>query len=43
MAVGGKNDDEECFLVEDVDGADIRTAGPVPGVTENGKIYCVPA
>lgn len=43
MTVGGKNDDDECVLVEDVDGADIKTAEAVPDVTENGIVYCVPA
>lgn len=43
MAVGGKKDDDECVLVEDVDGADIKTAEAVPDVTENGNVYCVPA
>lgn len=43
MTVGGKKDDDECVLVEDVDGADIKTAEVVPDVTENGKVYCVPA
>ncbi|KEY70790.1 hypothetical protein S7711_03285 [Stachybotrys chartarum IBT 7711] len=43
MTVGGKKDDDECVLVEDVDGADIKTAEAVLDVTENGKVYCVPA
>lgn len=43
MAVGGMKDDDECVLVEDVDGADIKTAEAVPDVTENGSVYCVPA
>lgn len=43
MTVDGKKDDDECVLVEDVDGADIRTAEVVPDVTENGNVYCVPA
>ncbi|KAL4874979.1 hypothetical protein BJY04DRAFT_172340 [Aspergillus karnatakaensis] len=43
MAVGGMKDDEECVLVEDVNGADIKTAEAVPDVTENGQVYCVPA
>ncbi|KAL4868102.1 hypothetical protein BDV12DRAFT_108244 [Aspergillus spectabilis] len=42
MAVGGEKDDNECILVEDVDGADIKTAAAVPDVTENGNVYCVP-
>ncbi|KAL9105842.1 MAG: hypothetical protein Q9227_009050 [Pyrenula ochraceoflavens] len=43
MTVGGKNDNDECVFVEDVDGADIKTAEAVPDVTENGNVYCVPA
>lgn len=43
MAVGGTNDDDDCVLVEDVDGADIRTAEAVPDVTENGNVFCIPA
>ncbi|KAJ6037683.1 uncharacterized protein N7446_010321 [Penicillium canescens] len=43
MTVGGKKDDDECVLVEDVDGADIRSAEAVPDVAENGNVYCVPA
>ncbi|EXJ93075.1 hypothetical protein A1O3_01631 [Capronia epimyces CBS 606.96] len=43
LTVGGKKDDDECVLMEDVDGAAIATAEPVPDVTENGKVYCVPA
>ncbi|KAK5442632.1 hypothetical protein LTS15_011056 [Exophiala xenobiotica] len=43
MSVGGKKDDYDCVLVEDVDGADIKTAEAVPDVTENGNVYCVPA
>ncbi|KAE8133633.1 hypothetical protein BDV38DRAFT_257798 [Aspergillus pseudotamarii] len=43
MTVGGKKDDDECVLLEDVDGADIRTAEAVPDVSENGNVYCVPA
>ena len=43
MAVGGEEaDDDECVLVEDVDGADIQTAEAVSDVTENGNVYCVP-
>jgi hypothetical protein len=42
MTVGGNKDDDECVLVEDVDGAEIRTAEAVPDVTENGRVYCVP-
>ncbi|RWA10129.1 hypothetical protein EKO27_g4956 [Xylaria grammica] len=42
MTVGGKKDDDECVLVEDVDGANIKTAEAVPDVTENGNVYCVP-
>ncbi|KAK1142190.1 hypothetical protein N8T08_008116 [Aspergillus melleus] len=43
MAVGGTKDDDDCVLVEDVDGADIRTAEAVPDMTENGNIFCIPA
>lgn len=43
MTVGGKKDDDECVLVEDVDGACMETAEAVPDVTENGNVYCVPA
>ncbi|KAI0017821.1 hypothetical protein F4780DRAFT_753994 [Xylariomycetidae sp. FL0641] len=43
MAVGGKEDDNACVTIEDVDGADIETAEAVPDVTENGNVYCVPA
>jgi hypothetical protein len=43
MSIGGKKDDDECVLVEDVDGADIKTAETVSDVTEDGNVYCVPA
>ncbi|PSR80202.1 hypothetical protein BD289DRAFT_441177 [Coniella lustricola] len=43
MTVGGKRDDDECVLVEDVNGARIKTAELVPDVAENGNVYCVPA
>ncbi|KAF4161542.1 hypothetical protein CNMCM6936_003383 [Aspergillus lentulus] len=43
MTVGGENDDDGCVLVEDVDGATIRTAEAVPDVTENDNVYCIPA
>ncbi|KAI2484611.1 hypothetical protein Ptr902_03551 [Pyrenophora tritici-repentis] len=43
MAVGGKKDDDECVLVEDVNGADIKTAETVLDMTENSSVYCVPA
>lgn len=44
MNVGGeKKDADECVLVEDVDGTDLKTAEAVPDVTENGTVYCVPA
>ena len=43
MSIGGKEDNEECIVVEDVDGAEIKTAEAVPDVTENGNVYCVPA
>ena len=42
MTVGRKKDDAECVLVEDVNGADIKTAEAVPDVAENGNVYCVP-
>ncbi len=45
MAVGGEGegDEDECVLVEDVDGAGIETAGEaVLDATENGNVYCVP-
>jgi hypothetical protein len=42
MAVGGKKDDEEVVMVEDVNGADIKTAKAVLDVTENSNVYCVP-
>lgn len=43
MAVGGKKDDDDCVLVEDVDGAAITAAEAVPDMTENGNVYCVSA
>jgi hypothetical protein len=43
MAVGGKADEDECVMVEDVDGAGIETAEDVPDGIENGNVYCVPA
>ena len=43
MSIGGKEDVDECVLVEDVDGAGIGKAEAVPDETENGNIYCVPA
>ncbi|RMJ11703.1 hypothetical protein CDV36_008676 [Fusarium kuroshium] len=43
MAVGAEADEDECVLVEDVDGAGIETAEAVPDDTENGNVYCVPA
>ncbi|KAG9253123.1 uncharacterized protein F5Z01DRAFT_689255 [Emericellopsis atlantica] len=43
MTISGKKDGDGCVLVEDVDGADIKTAEIVPDVTENGNVYCVPA
>lgn len=43
MAIGGKADEDECVLVEDVDGAGIETAVAVPDETENENVYCVPA
>ncbi|KAI9042816.1 uncharacterized protein KD926_004881 [Aspergillus affinis] len=42
MTVSGGKDNDECILVEDVNGANIRTAEAVPDVTENGNVYCVP-
>ena len=43
MSIGGKKDNEECVVVEDVDGAEIKTAEAVPDMTENSNVYCVPA
>lgn len=43
MNVGGKEDDDTCVFVEDVDGAEIKTAEAVPDVTEDSTVYCVPA
>lgn len=43
MTVGGKNNDDECVLVEDVDGSSIKTAEAVFDVTEHGIVYCVHA
>ncbi|ETS76985.1 hypothetical protein PFICI_10859 [Pestalotiopsis fici W106-1] len=40
MGVGGEGEDDECVLIEDVDGADIKTARAVSDVTENGNVYC---
>lgn len=42
MTVGGRKDNEEGVIVEDVDGADIKTAKAVLDVAENSNIYCVP-
>ncbi|KAF5723717.1 hypothetical protein FMUND_1536 [Fusarium mundagurra] len=42
MAFGSKKDEEEGVMVEDVNGADIKTAKAVPDVTENSNVYCVP-
>ncbi|KAM0189340.1 hypothetical protein ACHAPI_010106 [Fusarium lateritium] len=43
MTVGGKMDDDECVLIEDVDGTDIKTAELALDETENRDVYCVPA
>ncbi|KAF5861266.1 hypothetical protein ETB97_000458 [Aspergillus alliaceus] len=43
LVVGGEQGDDESVLVEDVDGAEIKTAKAVPDVTENDSVYCVPA
>ncbi|KAJ0381906.1 hypothetical protein COL922a_013616 [Colletotrichum nupharicola] len=43
MAVGGKADEDECVLVEEVEGAGVETAEVVPDETVNGNVYCVPA
>ena len=43
MSIGGKEDNEECIVVEDIDGAEIKTVEAVPDVTEKGNVYCVPA
>lgn len=43
MTVGGLKDEDECVLVEDVDGADLGTAEAIHDVTENGNVYCIPA
>ena len=43
MSIGGKEDNEKCIVVEDVDGAEVKTAEAVPDVTEKGSVYCVPA
>lgn len=43
MTVGGMKDEDECVLVQDMDGADIKTAVAVPDLSENGDVYCVPA
>jgi hypothetical protein len=42
MTVGGKTDDDECVLVEDVDGAEFMSAEALVDMTENGNVYCVP-
>lgn len=42
MSIGGKEDNDQCLLVEDVDGADFESAEAVPDVDENGNVYCVP-
>ncbi|KAF5662746.1 hypothetical protein FHETE_7852 [Fusarium heterosporum] len=43
MTVGGKKDDEECVLVEDVNGAEIKTAQHALDETDNSDVYCVSA
>ncbi|KAF4992830.1 hypothetical protein FGRMN_6882 [Fusarium graminum] len=41
MAVGGQSDDDECVSVEDVNGAEIKTAELALDETENSAVYCV--
>lgn len=43
MAIGGESDDGLSVIVEDVDGSEIETAEAVPDLTEQGRVYCVPA
>ncbi|KAI8948831.1 hypothetical protein F4801DRAFT_435435 [Xylaria longipes] len=43
LAIGGKQEDDDAVLVEDVDGSDIETAKTVSDATENSIVYCVPA
>ncbi|RFN43277.1 hypothetical protein FIE12Z_12467 [Fusarium flagelliforme] len=43
MTVGGKKDDDESVLVEEVDGADIKSAELSVDETGNGDVYCVHA
>ena len=43
MTVGGKKDDDECVLVEEVDGADLETAELALDETGNEDVYCVGA
>jgi hypothetical protein len=43
MTVGGKQDDDECVLVEEVNGADIKAAELATDETESRDVYCVRA
>ncbi|KAH7188140.1 uncharacterized protein B0J16DRAFT_336491 [Fusarium flagelliforme] len=43
MTIGGKKDDDECVLVEEVDGANIKTAELAIDETESRDVYCVRA
>ncbi|TRX92234.1 hypothetical protein FHL15_006849 [Xylaria flabelliformis] len=43
LAIGGKQEDGDAVLVEDVDGSDIETAKIVSDATENSIVCCVPA
>lgn len=43
MTVGGNKDDDECVLVEEVDGAELETAELAVDETGNGNVYCVQA
>ncbi|EGP87507.1 unnamed protein product [Zymoseptoria tritici ST99CH_1A5] len=40
---GGQKEDDECVLIDDVSGAEIKTARTVTDATEDGSVYCVPA
>ena len=43
MAVGGRKGDDECVLMEEVDGTHLQGAQAVPDVAEAGNVYCVSA
>ncbi|KAI0203572.1 hypothetical protein F4808DRAFT_24350 [Astrocystis sublimbata] len=43
LTIGGKREDDDAVLVEDVDGSGIETAKKVSDATENSIVYCVPA